>query len=184
MPPLAVVQFAKARADVALDAAVGEPVPVTRREMGTFEILFHDPKKLLRRRSLHDRELPLCYNLGSILLGPALPAIRPTAVAGSFYSADAAELRAEIDDLLGSTVSAAIAPIPKALIAPHAGYIYFGPIAAAGYRRLAPARERIMRVVLFGPSHFVAFHGLAAASADGWQTPLAACRSTALWSCA
>ena len=66
-----------------------------------------------------------------------MPAIRPTAVAGSFYSADAAELRAEIDDLLGSTVSAAIAPIPKALIAPHAGYIYSGPITAAGYRRLA-----------------------------------------------
>jgi len=65
-----------------------------------------------------------------------LPAIRPTAVAGSFYSADAAELRSEIDDLLGSTGSAAIAPIPKALIAPHAGYIYSGPIAAAGYRRL------------------------------------------------
>jgi MEMO1 family protein len=101
-----------------------------------------------------------------------LPAIRPTAVAGSFYSPDAAELRSEIDDLLGSTVSAAIAPIPKALIAPHAGYIYSGPIAAAGYRRLAPARERIMRVVLFGPSHFVGFDGLAASSAEDWQTPL------------
>jgi hypothetical protein len=86
-----------------------------------------------------------------------LPAIRPAAVAGLFYSADAAELRSEIDDLLGSIVSAATAPIPKALIAPHAGYIYSGPIAAAGYRRLAPARERIMRVVLLGPSHFVGF---------------------------
>ena len=104
--------------------------------------------------------------------GPALPAIRPTAVAGSFYSADAAELRSEIDDLLGSTVSAAIAPVPKALIAPHAGYIYSGPIAAAGYRRLAPARERIRRVVLLGPSHFVGFRGLAASSAEDWQTPL------------
>ena len=101
-----------------------------------------------------------------------MPAIRPSAVAGSFYSADAAELRSEIDDLLGSTVSAAIAPVPKALIAPHAGYIYSGPIAAAGYRRLAPARERIMRVVLFGPSHFVGFDGLAASSAEDWQTPL------------
>ena len=44
MPPLAVVQFAKARADVALDATVAELVPVTRREMGTFEILFHDQR--------------------------------------------------------------------------------------------------------------------------------------------
>ena len=101
-----------------------------------------------------------------------MPAIRPTAVAGSFYSADAAELRSEIDDLLGSTVSVAIAPIPKALIAPHAGYIYSGPIAATGYRRLAPARERITRVVILGPSHFVGFDGLAADSAGGWRTPL------------
>ena len=101
-----------------------------------------------------------------------MAAIRPTAVAGSFYSADAAELRSEIDDLLGSTVSAAIAPVPKALIAPHAGYIYSGPIAAAGYRRLALARERIRRVVLLGPSHFVGFRGLAASSAEDWQTPL------------
>ena len=101
-----------------------------------------------------------------------MPAIRPTAVAGSFYPADAAELRSEINDLLGSTVPAAFAPIPKALIAPHAGYLYSGPIAAAGYRRLAPARERIMRVVLFGPSHFVGFDGLAASSAEAWQTPL------------
>ena len=45
-------------------------------------------------------------------------------------------------------------------------------LAAAGYRRLAPARERITRVVLLGPPHFVGFHGLAVASADGWQTPL------------
>ena len=103
-----------------------------------------------------------------------MPAIRPTAVAGSFYSADAAELRAEIDDLLGSTVSAAIAPIPKALIAPH----------AAGYRRLAPARERIMRVVLFGPSHFVGFDGLAASSAEDWQTPLGSVPVAARWSSA
>ena len=94
-----------------------------------------------------------------------MSAIRPTAIAGSFYSADAAELRSEIDDLLGSTLSAAIAPVPKALIAPHAGYIYSGPTAAAGYRRLAPARERIRRVVLLGPSHYVGFHGLAADSA-------------------
>jgi AmmeMemoRadiSam system protein B len=58
------------------------------------------------------------------------------------------------------------------LISPHAGYIYSGRVAAAGYRRLALVRERITRVVLLGPSHFVGFHGLAAASADGWQTPL------------
>jgi AmmeMemoRadiSam system protein B len=101
-----------------------------------------------------------------------LPAIRPAAVAGSFYPAAAAELHREIGKLLGSVETTSIAPVPKALIAPHAGYIYSGPIAAAGYSRLALARERITRVVLLGPSHFVGFHGMAAGSAEGWQTPL------------
>jgi AmmeMemoRadiSam system protein B len=101
-----------------------------------------------------------------------LPAIRPAAVAGLFYPAAAEELQSEIGSLLASTGTPAISAVPKALIAPHAGYIYSGPIAAAGYRRLAPARERISRVVLLGPSHFVGFHGLAADSAEGWQTPL------------
>ena len=98
-----------------------------------------------------------------------MPAIRPAAVTGLFYPAAAAELRAEITELLGGTETAASAPVPKVLISPHAGYIYSGRVAAAGYRRLAPARKRISRVVLLGPSHFVGFHGLAAASADGWQ---------------
>ena len=93
-----------------------------------------------------------------------MPTIRPAAVAGSFYPAAAAELHREIGELLGSVETAAIAPVPKALIAPHAGYIYSGPIAAAGYSRLAPAWERITRVVLLGPSHFVGFHGMAAAA--------------------
>src|SRR6516164_8207741 len=76
--------------------------------------------------------------------------------------------------------TAASAPVPKVLISPHAGYIYSGRVAAAGYRWLALVRERITRAVLLGPSHFVGFHGLAAASAGGWQTRWAACRSTAL----
>jgi len=101
-----------------------------------------------------------------------LPAIRPAAVAGSFYPAAAAELHREIGELLGSVETAAFSPVPKALIAPHAGYIYSGPIAAAGYSRLAPARDHITRVVLLGPSHFVGFHGMATSSAEDWQTPL------------
>ena len=101
-----------------------------------------------------------------------MPAIRTAAVAGLFYPAGAAELRGDIAELLGGTETGAAAPVPKVLISPHAGYIYSGHVAAAGYRQLAPARERITRVVLLGPSHFVGFHGLAAASADSWQTPL------------
>ena len=62
--------------------------------------------------------------------------------------------------------------VPKALIAPHAGYIYSGPIAANAYARLLTGRGTIRRVVLLGPSHRVAFHGLAVSSADGFDTPL------------
>jgi AmmeMemoRadiSam system protein B len=62
--------------------------------------------------------------------------------------------------------------VPKAIIAPHAGYIYSGPIAASVYARIQPARGRITRVVLLGPAHRVGFHGLALSSADCFQTPL------------
>jgi AmmeMemoRadiSam system protein B len=63
-------------------------------------------------------------------------------------------------------------PAPKAVIAPHAGYVYSGAVAASAYARLAQARDRIRRVVLVGPSHRVAFRGLAASSAEAFATPL------------
>jgi len=96
--------------------------------------------------------------------------VRPAAVAGSFYPADptilAAELRAMLD------AAPAGGPVPKALIAPHAGYIYSGPIAAAAYAKLAPARDKITKVVLIGPAHRVGFQGIATSSAEGFATPL------------
>ena len=101
-----------------------------------------------------------------------MPAIRPAAVAGSFYPAAPAQLQRQIAEFLGRNGQDGTGPSPKALIAPHAGYIYSGPIAAAAYARLAPARGRISRVVLLGPSHFVGFRGLAVSSAEGWQTQL------------
>jgi hypothetical protein len=61
---------------------------------------------------------------------------------------------------------------PKAVIAPHAGYIYSGPIAASAYAQLAPACDTIKRVILLGPSHYVLFDGLAAPSAKAFATPL------------
>ena len=60
----------------------------------------------------------------------------------------------------------------KALILPHAGYIYSGPIAATAYASLAPAAGKIRRVVLLGPSHRVAFEGMALSSARAFRTPL------------
>jgi AmmeMemoRadiSam system protein B/AmmeMemoRadiSam system protein A len=96
--------------------------------------------------------------------------IRPPATAGTFYPGESAALRAMIDKCF-KTVRMKHAP-PKALIAPHAGYIYSGPIAATAYASLVPLKDRIARVVLLGPSHRVAFEGLALSSAVAYRTPL------------
>jgi AmmeMemoRadiSam system protein B len=61
---------------------------------------------------------------------------------------------------------------PKALVVPHAGYLYSGPVAGSAYASIEPWAEEIRRVVLIGPAHRMAFEGLAASSADAWQTPL------------
>ena len=97
--------------------------------------------------------------------------VRPPAVAGRFYPRDPAALRQLVTDLLAQAPPAT-GPAPKALIAPHAGYFYSGPIAASAYAQLIPARDQIKRVVLFGPSHYVALHGLATTSAEAFATPL------------
>ena len=119
-------------------------------------------------------------------------AIRPAAVAGMFYPADPAELRSTIDQLLADTgrphpagfgarvqdatpfvhESDTNVATPKALIAPHAGYIYSGAVAGAAYRLLSSARGKISRVVLLGPSHRFAFAGMATPSAHAFETPL------------
>lgn len=100
--------------------------------------------------------------------------IRQPAVAGMFYPADHAELQRIVDDYLQAAGQSldTDSPVPHAIIAPHAGYIYSGPVAASAYARLRPARERFTRVLLLGPSHRVAFHGLATSSASHFLTPL------------
>lgn len=114
--------------------------------------------------------------------------IRYAAVSGMFYPDDPAVLREQLQGFLAAipgdgpvpkaqTVHPCTAPLgsiqsPKALIVPHAGYIYSGPVAAHAYARLRPARGRIRRVVLLGPSHRVAFRGLALSGADWFETPL------------
>jgi AmmeMemoRadiSam system protein B len=75
--------------------------------------------------------------------------------------------------MLGAAASAAPErAVPKAIIAPHAGYIYSGPIAASVYALLAPARGIIERVVLLGPTHRVAVRGLALPGVAAFATPL------------
>jgi MEMO1 family protein len=97
--------------------------------------------------------------------------VRPPAVAGRFYPADPDTLRSLIRTLLAQVLAPA-GPAPKALIVPHAGYLYSGPIAASAYAQLLPARDLIRRIVLLGPSHFVALDGLATSSAEAFATPL------------
>lgn len=97
--------------------------------------------------------------------------IRSPAVAGTFYPADAKTLHAVVTDYLNQA-QAYTNQAPKALIAPHAGYIYSGSIAASAYNRLAADRNVIKRIVLLGPAHRGPFIGLAASNADAFSTPL------------
>ena len=99
--------------------------------------------------------------------------IRPAAVAGAFYPGNAAQLGAEIAELLDGVGS--LEPkfcFPKVLIVPHAGYIYSGAVAAHAYDELAAARGIVKRVVLIGPSHYVAGRGLALPECEAFETPL------------
>lgn len=99
--------------------------------------------------------------------------IRPPAVAGLFYPSEATELRRDLAAMLAAAEPGAQGkPVPKAIIAPHAGYIYSGPVAAAAYARLIPAGDTITRVVLLGPVHRVPIRGLALPAASMLATPL------------
>lgn len=111
--------------------------------------------------------------------------VRPPAVAGTFYPGRADALARTLDaDLavaLDAERTAAVGPggtggraRPKALIVPHAGYVYSGPIAAIAYARLLPWRDAIRRVVLLGPAHRVPVASMAVSRADAWETPLGA----------
>lgn len=96
--------------------------------------------------------------------------VRPPAVAGMFYAGDTAGLRRDVGQLLAAARPADLRP--KALIAPHAGYVYSGPIAASAYALLVPLRDRIRRVLLLGPVHRVWVRGLALPGVEVLRTPL------------
>jgi AmmeMemoRadiSam system protein B len=99
--------------------------------------------------------------------------VRRPAVAGTFYPADPDDLRAAIAAAFaGARPPADGAPVPKALVAPHAGYVYSGAVAASAYTRIAPAKNRVERVVLLGPAHRVWVEGVVASGYDTWRTPL------------
>ncbi|MDX1486028.1 MAG: AmmeMemoRadiSam system protein B [Alphaproteobacteria bacterium] len=97
---------------------------------------------------------------------------RPAAVAGSFYPADGKALAAALKRLLGAADTGPRAAPPKALIVPHAGYVYSGPVAATAYGAIGGLKGVASRVVVIGPSHFKPFAGIAAPSAAAFATPL------------
>jgi AmmeMemoRadiSam system protein B len=102
-----------------------------------------------------------------------MTAIRPAAVAGSFYPGDAPALAAEVASYLSEAAPAAGGTrAPKAIIAPHAGYMYSGAIAASIYARLAPLRGIVRRVVLAGPAHRVYVPGAAIPATHAFASPL------------
>jgi AmmeMemoRadiSam system protein B len=102
-----------------------------------------------------------------------MSAIRPAAVAGSFYPGDAPSLAAEVATYLAAAAHDPDgARPPKAIIAPHAGYIYSGPVAASIYARLLPLRGSIRRVILAGPAHRVYVRGAAVPASLSFASPL------------
>lgn len=102
-----------------------------------------------------------------------MASIRPAAVAGMFYPGERRALAAEVARFLdaGEELAPRLA-FPKALVVPHAGYVYSGAIAARAYQELAAARGIVGRVVLIGPAHRVPVRGLAAPGVDAFETPL------------
>jgi hypothetical protein len=103
--------------------------------------------------------------------------VRAPAVAGAFYPSDPLELRDELERCWAEAVAPEPgAPAPEALIAPHAGTVYSGPVAGSAYRRLAPRAAAIRRVLLLGPAHRAFLRGLAAPRADAFATPLGVVR--------
>lgn len=111
-------------------------------------------------------------------MGTMTTGVRVPAVAGLFYDDDPGALQESLDRLLSearSRVPLTPAEEParlRALLAPHAGYVYSGPTAAAGYLRVGRCRERISRVVLLGPVHRVPVRGLAHPEVQAFATPL------------
>ena len=97
--------------------------------------------------------------------------IRPPAAAGLFYAGHRQELQTSVSELLGEAAPSANV-FPKALIAPHAGYVYSGRVAAEAFATLRAGAPSVARVVLIGPAHFVPVRGIAAPTVDAFETPL------------
>jgi len=116
----------------------------------------------VRRQIGHSSHMKPDHSRGSV---------RSPAVAGSFYPSDPEELRGSVDDMLAAGAVPETEVEVRFLIVPHAGYVYSGPVAATAYRLLQGV-ARSPGMVVIGPSHFVAFPGMATPGVEGLATPL------------
>jgi hypothetical protein len=124
-----------------------------------------------------------CGARAKVVTSPVRRRVRPPAVAGTFYPKDPSRLALTVDRLLdeakqaqaalaGPASASDVTSPPLALLVPHAGYVYSGPVAAHAYARLLPFASEIRRYVLLGPEHRGFVERLALPDADAWATPL------------
>src|SRR3954471_23779210 len=123
--------------------------------------------------SMMPYDLGICPKVNNAMEArPADRMTRPPAVAGLFYPAEPHRLHTDVARLLAAAPRVAPSRCPKVIIAPHAGYAYSGPVAAAGFAALEAEVQAIERVVLIGPAHYVPFRGIAVPTVAAFETPL------------
>src|SRR5438876_8593015 len=167
---LPLMQLAIARAYVALDTAILQPMPIAAGH--TLDGgLIHAQARVNSAAILYLGIWGAGEDEAMVEPGSSATKIRPPAAAGLFYAGDPLRLQATVSELLGSVPRSANV-MPKALIAPHAGYVYSGRVAAQAFATLREAGQSITRVVLIGPAHFVPVRGIAAPTVDAFETPL------------
>jgi hypothetical protein len=98
--------------------------------------------------------------------------VRPPAAAGSFYPADPARLGATVDSLLADVAPAPFGARLRAIVVPHAGYVYSGAVAATAWAIVRAIRPPVARVILAGPAHFVPLRGACVPAASRWRVPI------------
>src|SRR5262245_14563241 len=163
------MELAIARADVALDAPVIEPMPVAARS--AFQTLRWGYKIHRVHRSAEPWLLPMrITEMRAMIANRARPQPRAPTVAGAFYPRSQETLRQTVDNLLSG---AAVEQRSQrcGIIAPHAGYAYSGHVAATAFAGVRSCGS-IKRAIVIGPAHFVPFSGLAAPSVTAFMTPL------------
>jgi len=153
--------------EVALDAALVEPMPVAAGHTREERLIHSTTGLAYGCSSLSGDKRPG----GQAVSGAGSKNVRDPAVAGSFYPADPRRLEAEVARLLAQ-VPASGEPAPKALIAPHAGFVYSGAVAASAFAELRGCPEGIARIVVIGPAHYLPLRGVALSTAEAFATPL------------